>query len=69
MAASLLRSFHDLLHWRFGLSEADIVRYRIGEQVDTLEHEAVVFHEGVHAVFAYIPAVKGNSALVHVPKA
>ena len=64
-----LGGFDDPVHGGAWLAEADVVGDSVLKQVDVLEHEAEILHEGVKAVVLDVYAAKGNLALLHVPEA
>ena len=69
VAPCLFRSFRHLFHRSVRLTETDVVRDSVMEQVYVLEHEAEIFHKAVHAVFPHVMPSELYDTLVHIPEA
>ena len=68
MAARHPGSLDDFLPACARLAEADIVFYRIAEQINVLEHKGKVFHKAVITVLSDICAAEHDTSAVNVPE-
>ena len=68
MAAGLFCRLDHLLHGSLGLTETDIIGDGVVEEVDVLEDEGIVFHQGIHVVVPDVSSSQGHGSGIGVPE-